>query len=165
KTRASVSDICIQRVQSQSGIKGTSDVSAQTIDPNCGVTITGCIAKKRKRSKRGIPYGGGPAKEGVLRFSSVVARVATIRRGRDSLRNLGKNKRAKRKEYCCVSISHDSVRLVSFCSCNGLFLALNSGLLCLDFLVFFEELIEQHCVHLIVAHAIGFAVLVPRHQV
>src|SRR5581483_3765766 len=42
--------------------------------------------------------------------------------------------------------------------CNGDFQALH-------FLVLFEELVEQHRVHLIVAHTVGFPLLVAHHQV
>ena len=34
----------------------------------------------------------------------------------------------------------------------------------LDFAVLFEELVEQHRVHLVVAHAVGFSLFVAHHQ-
>jgi len=48
---------------------------------------------------------------------------------------------------------------------NGGFLSLIYFGSLLDLAVFFEELIEQHRVHGLIAHRVGFALFVPRNQI
>src|SRR6266576_833934 len=48
---------------------------------------------------------------------------------------------------------------------NSLLLLSRTRFQCLNFAMLFEKLVEQHRVHLVVAHAVGFSLFVPHDQV